>query len=97
MPQLFAVIRRHGAAWLPGRPLEEQPSWEGHAHFMDALYTEGFVVLAGPLGNDDALIILRATSSAEIEQRLAPDPWTKLGLLVTARIDPWTLRLGSLP
>ena len=96
MGSVFAVIRRHGAGWKAGRPLEEQQDWPAHAAFMDALYAEGFVLLAGPLGTEEAMIIVRAQSPAQIEERLAGDPWTKSGLLVTARIEPWTLRLGAL-
>ena len=47
---LFAVIRSHGAAWQPQLLLEEQTDWDIHASFMNALESEGFVVLGGPLG-----------------------------------------------
>ena len=33
----------------------------------------------------------------EVVHRLAPDPWTELGLLDTVRIAEWTLRVGTLP
>jgi len=95
---LFAVIRRHGPAWQPERPLEEQDDWAGHAAFMDALVEEGFVVLGGPLeGAAGALLIVRARSTQEIVERLAADPWTVRDLLRIERLAPWTLRLGSLP
>lgn len=97
MTQLFAVIRTHGGGWLPGVSLTDQPQWDAHAKFMDALYDEGFAVLVGPLeGTETALIIARAESADEIERRLADDPWTKLDLLRTTTCAPWTLRLGSL-
>jgi len=64
---------------------------------MDTLYDEGFALLVGPLeGTEEALIIVRAESAEEIENRLAEDPWTKLDLLRTTRVSPWTLRLGSI-
>ena len=47
-------------------------------------------------GTRDALLILRASSAAEIVERLASDPWTTNGLLITKQISPWQLRLGSL-
>ena len=93
---LFAVFRTRGAAWKQGVPLEGQEDWAGHAAFMDGLYAEGFALLVGPLeGSSDALIIIRANSPEDIEDRLLADPWSELGLLVTSRISPWTLRLGS--
>jgi hypothetical protein len=77
--------------------LEEQAGWPEHAAFMDALFDQRFVALVGPLeGTRDALLVLRASSSAEVVERLASDPWTKSDLLVTKQISPWQLRLGSL-
>jgi len=97
MQQLFAVMLNRGAAYQHGLPLEDQVEWEAHAKFMDALVDEGLVVLGGPLeGTSEVLLISRAQSPEEIRQRLAPDPWHRMGLLEISRIMPWTLRLGSL-
>lgn len=96
MKQLFAVIRSHGPAWRAGLPLEQQSAWEAHAAFMDGLEAQGFVVLAGPLGSEDALIVIRASSEDEIKERLSADPWTTMDLLRTTRISSWTLRIGAL-
>ncbi|HEV8121928.1 MAG TPA: hypothetical protein VGQ67_13105 [Candidatus Polarisedimenticolia bacterium] len=53
--------------------------------------------MVGPLeGTRDALIIVRAASAAAIVARLAADPWTRSGHLVTKQISPWQIRLGSL-
>jgi len=52
--------------------------------FMDALFKERFAALVGPLeGTRDALLILRASSPSEVAERLAANPWTTSGLLVT--------------
>jgi uncharacterized protein YciI len=97
MPQLFAVVRTRGSAWDTSRPLEAQPGWQSHADFMDALYAEGFVVLAGPLEQTaDALLIVRAENDQQIHARLSADPWTVMDMLQTTRVAPWTLRLGRL-
>ena len=73
--RIFAVVRTRGGAWEPGTGLEQQAGWRGHAVFMKALHREGFVVLVGPLeGTPDVLLIVRATTSQEIETRLAEDP-----------------------
>ena len=93
---LFAVTRSHGPAWDESRPLEEQQAWTEHAAFMDALYAEGFVLLAGPLeGASAALLIVRAAGADQIRSRLAADPWTERDLLRTTAIAAWALRLGS--
>jgi len=95
---LFAVIRTRGSAWQASLPMEGQADWDVHASFMTALEREGFVILGGPLeGTPDVLLVVRATSSDEIADRLQSDPWTARELLRLGRITPWTLRLGSLP
>jgi hypothetical protein len=64
---------------------------------MDALFEERFAALVGPLeGTRDALLVLRASSVAEVAERLAADPWTANGVLITTQISPWQLRLGML-
>lgn len=97
MERAFAVLRSRGPAWDEAKPLEGQAEWAAHAAFMDALFDTRFAALAGPLeGTRDALLILRASSASEIVERLASDPWTANGLLITKQISPWQLRLGSL-
>ena len=52
MRRLFAVMRRYGPPYDPGRPLEEQQDWEAHRAFMNALEADGLVRRAtksGPL------------------------------------------------
>jgi hypothetical protein len=59
--RLFAVVRDRGSAWDAAVTMEEQPGWGDHARFMDALEDAGFVVLGGPLGEDERfLLIVRA-------------------------------------
>jgi hypothetical protein len=96
MERVFAVLRSRGPAWDDSKPLESQPAWAAHAAFMDALFEERFAALVGPLeGTRDALLILRASSASEVVERLASDPWTTNGLLVTRQVSVWQLRLGT--
>jgi hypothetical protein len=96
MGHVFVALRSRGPAWDDSKPLEGQAAWAAHAAFMDALFGERFAALVGPLeGTRDALLVLRASSSSEVVERLASDPWTANGLLVTKQIRPWHLRLGS--
>lgn len=97
MPRPFVVLRRRGPSWDPSSSLDEQTDWPAHAAFMDSLATEGFVVLGGTLeGTEDALLVIQAEDSAEIERRLSADPWTGNGLLIIKACWPWRIRLGSL-
>ena len=93
----FVVIRSRGPHWDETKPLESQVGWREHADFMDALFMQDFVAFAGPLeGTRDALLIIRARDEAEIQQRLAADPWTENGLLTLKTCWPWEVRLGTL-
>ena len=93
----FVVLRTRGPAWDDSKPLEGQSDWAGHAAFMDDLFEKRFAALVGPLeGTRDALIVVRASSVEEVVERLASDPWTASGHLVTKQISPWQIRLGTL-
>jgi uncharacterized protein YciI len=94
--EIYAVWRRRDGDWQAGRPIEEQAQWPEHAAFMMACAADGFVVLAGPIDDTGALIIVRAASREAVEARLAEDPWTISAQLVTERIARWHLRIGSL-
>ena len=75
--------------------MREQEGWEQHAAFMDGLADEGFIVLGGPLGEDDrALHVIDAESEGEIDERLAEDPWSD-EFLVIASIEPWMVLLEA--
>jgi uncharacterized protein YciI len=91
----FVVIRKPGRAWDASRSLREQDGWEAHAEFMDANAEDGFIVLGGPLGDDDrALHVVDAETRSEIEARLAEDPWSD-EMLEIASIEPWTILLEA--
>jgi hypothetical protein len=97
MERVFVVLRSRGPAWDDSKPLETQSDWAAHAAFMDALFEQRFAALVGPLeGTREALLVLRASSTSEVVERLASDPWTTNGLLVTKQISPWQIRLGTL-
>lgn len=89
------VLRRSGPEWLADRPLEEQRDWLVHAGFMDSLVDDGFIVLGGPLSDEERVVLaVEAESEAEVRRRLAEDPWSGSHLVVEA-IEPWTIRLDG--
>ena len=95
MTRYFAVRRVRGPAWIRGCPMREQMLWEAHAQFMNALAAEGVVVLGGPVGEggEETLLVIDADSEETVRARLATDPWTQIGLLEIARVEPWTILL----
>ena len=78
----------------------EQPGASDHAAFMNALAVEGLVLFAGPLAGTEhgrlrALLIMDAEDEAEINRRLADDPWTSTQQLHITSIEPWNILVGS--
>jgi uncharacterized protein YciI len=77
--------------------MRQQVLWDAHARFMNALAAEGFVVLGGPIGEggEETLLVIDSNSEATVRARLAADPWTQIGLLEIARVEPWVILLDS--
>jgi uncharacterized protein YciI len=91
----LVVVRRSGPDWDPTRPLEEQSDWPAHASFMDGLVDSGFIVLGGPLADEERVAhAVEAESEDEVRATLARDPWSESHLRIDT-IDPWTIRLDA--
>jgi uncharacterized protein YciI len=91
----FVLERRRGPEWDPSQPLEGQSGWEEHAAFMDGLLDAGFIVLGGPLADEQRVILaIEAASEDEVRATLARDPWVESHLVVES-VDPWTIRLDG--
>jgi len=91
----YVVVRRSGPEWDASRPLEEQSGWGAHAEFMDGLVDSGFVVLGGPLADEQRVIlVVEAASEEEARATLARDPWSGTHLVV-ASVEQWTIRLDG--
>ena len=74
----LVVVRRSGPDWDPTRPLEEQSDWPAHAAFMDGLVDSGFIVLGGPLADEERVAhAVEAESEDEVRATLARDPWSE--------------------
>ncbi len=92
----YLVTETQGPGWDPSLPRREQNKWDEHASFMDGLVEDSFVVLGGPVGNgDEVLLIVRAGSERDLEARLAEDPWLPMEILCIAKIEPWQILLGD--
>jgi hypothetical protein len=63
---LFLVFRNPGPSWVPGRGTREQPLWDEHAVFIDRLFEEGRILLAGPYADSSrALLVVQARDAEE--------------------------------
>jgi uncharacterized protein YciI len=91
----FVVVRRSGPQWDRSRPMEQQSGWAAHASFMEGLVDAGFVVLGGPLADEQRVVLaIEAQSEDAIRATLARDPWSETHLRIDT-IEPWTIRLDG--
>jgi uncharacterized protein YciI len=95
MATFLFLVRRTGPEWDRSRPMEEQSDWDAHAEFMDGLVDDGFIVLGGPLADEERVAhVIEAESEQAVRATLARDPWSETHLVIDS-IEPWTLRLDS--
>jgi uncharacterized protein YciI len=95
MATFLVLVRRTGPEWDASRPMEEQSDWDAHAEFMDGLVDDGFIVLGGPLADEERVAhVIEADSEQAVRATLARDPWSNTHLVIDS-IEPWTLRLDA--
>jgi uncharacterized protein YciI len=95
MPTFLVILRRSGPGYDLSRPLEEQSGWNAHASFMDRLVDDGFIVLGGPLADEERVAhVVEADSEDEVRATFARDPWSESHLRVDS-IEAWTIRLDG--
>ena len=96
MNTLFLVFRDPGPSWVRGVPTRQQPLWDEHAAFIDRIFEQGRIVMAGPYADcSRALIIVKAREAQEALVLFHGDPWEKSGILVPAEVIEWTVFLDS--
>ena len=92
----YAVTQERDENWDITRSMREQKNWDEHARFMDALVEDGFIILGGPLDDEEkVLLIINAPSRQAIEGRLAGDPWSSMGIRRIAKIERWEILLDA--
>lgn len=78
--KLFAIVLGPGPEWKKGQPLKA-PAMPEHRRYWARLNDEGRIASAGPLGEDTALILMRAKNLGEATAAIAADPAVKARLL----------------
>jgi uncharacterized protein YciI len=85
----FLIYYSHGDAWIKGKPTNEQPQIFQHAIYIQNLFNEGKIILAGPF--DDHMggaSIIDVSSEEEAREVMNNDPIV-VNKTVTARLSPW--------
>jgi uncharacterized protein YciI len=93
----YLVEQAKGPAWDHSKRRRDQAGWPAHAEFMDALVSEGVVVLGGPIGDgdgDNALLVVDLESESAVRARLAEDPWAD-DMLTVESVRPWSVWLRA--
>jgi hypothetical protein len=92
----YAVTMIHGPDWNPATGIRQQKAWDEHAVFMDGLVDRGFVLLGGPVGDGQrVLLAIEAVNEQQVRARLDEDPWARMKLLTIGEIQPWTIWLDG--
>ena len=62
---------------------------------MDGLVDAGFVILGGPLADEERVVYaFEAESEEAVRATLARDPWNESHLVIET-VEPWTVRLDG--
>ena len=92
----FAAIRRPGALWNPDKTARDQPFWNEHAQFMDAMFGSGVVILGGPFKDGTgSLVIVTAHSAEQVHEMFRSDPWTEQDVLRIGDVKEWAIFLDA--
>jgi uncharacterized protein YciI len=87
---------RAGPTWTSGS-VREQPDWDAHAEFVDALIERGTFVMGGPFSdNSGSMSLLEGIDAAEARRILEDDPFMKNGVFVLEEIREWNVFVDQL-
>jgi uncharacterized protein len=85
-----------GPTWASGS-VREQPDWDAHAEFVDALIERGTMVMGGPFSNNlGSMSLLEGIDVDEARRILEDDPFMKNGVFVLEEIREWTIFVDEL-
>jgi uncharacterized protein len=87
---------RAGPTWVSGS-VKEQPNWDEHAEFVDALIERGTFVMGGPFSdNSGTMILLEGIDADEAARILEEDPFMQNGVFELEEIREWTVFVDEL-
>ena len=96
MPTRVVVVWRAGPTWTSGG-VREQPRWDEHAAFIDALIEDGTFVMGGPFAdNSGSLSLLEGVTADEAREIIAKDPFVENGVFVLDDLREWDVFVDEL-
>jgi uncharacterized protein YciI len=86
-PLYYMILFRPGPNWIKGKPYTQQPLLE-HGRYLQSLYEQHILVLAGPFTDDaGGFVILNCQSATAAAAIAADEPATRAGIF-TEEIHP---------
>jgi uncharacterized protein YciI len=96
VPKRVVVRWRAGPTWTSGG-IREQPDWDAHADYIDALIEQGTFVMGGPFAdNSGSLSLLEGVDEEEARQVIAEDPFVANGVFVLEDVREWDVFVDEL-
>lgn len=93
---LFVIILKPGPKWKRGKHFSQQ-GLGPHFRYLKSLVEKGDLMLAGPMGNDHGLILVRAKTQEAADHILDNDPAVLQGTFV-GEAKPYSVTLlGTTP
>ena len=90
------VVWRAGPTWTTGG-VPEQPGWDEHAEFIDALIEDGTFVMGGPFSdNSGSMSLLEGVTVDEARVIIAKDPFVENGVFVLDDLREWDIFVDEL-
>jgi uncharacterized protein YciI len=94
--QRVLVVFRAGPAWGSGPP-EDQPGWDEHGEWVDALIESGTFVMGGPFSDHSGSVnLLEGLTAEEAADLIATDPFVLNGVFVIDSVRDWTVYVDEL-
>ena len=77
--------------------MREQPRWDEHAEFIDALIEKGTFVMGGPFAdNSGSMSLLEGVTVDEAQEIVADDPFVANGVFVLDDLREWDVFVDEL-
>jgi len=90
MKPTFLLLYRPGPAWIPGKPIAEQPLRE-HRRYLRGLALQGVLAMAGPFADDaGGAVALEAADLAAANALALADPAVVSGVFL-CEVHPWAV------
>jgi uncharacterized protein YciI len=85
-----------GPTWTSGPP-EDQPGWDEHNDYVDALVEQGLFVMGGPFSDyTGSMTLLEGVSTDEAKRVIEADPFVENGVFVLEDLREWTIYVDEL-